>query len=137
MGSILSGLTGLSAGLVSGAALCAFYIALGVFSKSAISLGMRRIETTMAICSAAGGVAGTVITIFEISLRTSGYWSAVFGLFAGIYIGIFIACLAEVTNTIPVIKNYGISKKYIILIMLVFVAGKMIGSVIYWISGAF
>ncbi|MDD5017762.1 MAG: stage V sporulation protein AB [Eubacteriales bacterium] len=137
MGSFLSGLTGLSAGLISGAALCAFYIALGVFSKSAISLGVKNTGKAIAVCSAAGSVAGTLITLFDVHLKMSCYWPGVFGLFAGVYVGIFIACLAEVTNSVPVIRNLGISGKYITLILTVFVAGKLAGSILYWLSDKF
>lgn len=137
MGDFLSGFTGLCAGIVAGSALCAFYIALGVFAKSAQSIGIYHVGQTPILSSAAGCIAGTIITIFDVYLYAGTPFAGVFGLFAGIYIGIFIGCLADVVSSIPVIKNYGISASFIALILIVFVVGKLIGSVIYWISGVF
>jgi len=137
MNSFLSAFTGLCAGIVTGSALCAFYIALGVFSKSAICLGLKNVKMKIAISSYCGGIFGTVITLFNVNLETNSFWPAVFGLFAGIYVGIFIACLADVVNSIPVIKNYGISNNYIGYVFLAFVLGKLSGSLIYWLTGVF
>lgn len=137
MGDFLSGFTGLCAGLISGSAVCAFYIALGVFSKTAISLGLDNVGKLVVICSGVGSVFGTIITVFNANIQVGSFWSCIFGLFAGIYVGIFIACLTEVTKSIPVVKDYGISKNYIVLILFAFAIGKLAGSIIYWISGAF
>ncbi|MGI5849819.1 MAG: stage V sporulation protein AB [Christensenellales bacterium] len=137
MSDLLSVMTGLCAGIVSGSALCAFYVALGVFSKSAISLGLNSVGIWMAIFNTAGCVLGTIITLFNAHIQVNDFWSGVWGLFAGIYAGFFIACLSEVTNIIPVLKKYAVLKVYIVSILIAFVAGKLIGSMIYWISGGF
>lgn len=137
MGDFISGFTGLCTGIVAGSALCAFYIALGVFAKSAQSIGIFHVGIAPILSSAAGCIMGTVITIFDVNLYAGVPFAGIFGLFAGIYVGIFIGCLADVVSSIPVIKNYDLSANYIALILIVFVIGKLIGSVIYWISGVF
>ena len=136
MDRILSGLTGLCAGIVSGAALCAFYVALGVFSKSALSLHINA-GKAMALSSVSGGLLGTVVTIFGGTVPVGATGAVLFGLFGGMYIGIVIACLAEVTDAIPIIKNYGLSRKAIVVLLTGFVLGKTAGSFIYWLSGVF
>jgi stage V sporulation protein AB len=137
LGNILSAVTGLCAGIVSGTALCAFYVALGVFSKSAESLGVNNAGTLMSVCAAAGGMLGTAITVFNASFPIGPVFAAIFGLFGGVYVGILIACLAEVTDAIPVVKNFGLTKGLIALMLTAFVLGKTIGALIYWLSGAF
>lgn len=137
MSDFLSGFTGLCSGIVAGSALCAFYIALGVFPKSAQSIGIFHVGNGPIISSAAGCITGTLITIFDFNLFAGASIAVVFGLFAGIYVGIFIGCLADVVSSIPVIKNYGIAENYIALILIMFVIGKLIGSIIYWVSGVF
>lgn len=137
MGSAAALLTGLCAGIVSGSALCAFYIALGVFSKSAIALGLQHTYKPSVVCSSAGGVFGTVVTVFNVRLQMGTWWPGIFGLLAGIYVGIFIGCLADVVSTIPVIKTLGISNRLISAIFIAFVLGKLVGSLIYWLSGTF
>jgi len=137
MGDLLSGITGLSAGIVTGTALCAFYIALGVFSKSAASLRLRNTGLLMSASTAAGGLTGAVITLFDVRLPIGEAFASLCGLLSGVYVGIVIACLAEVTDTIPVIKNFGLTRQAIAFLLLAFVLGKTAGSLIYWLSGVF
>lgn len=137
MGSILAALTGLSAGIVSGSALCALYIALGIITKSATSLGVRRITKPILFSFTAGGILATAATIFGLSIKLGIIMSSVYGLFAGIFIGILIGCIADVVSSISIIKNFGISNKSIIAIIIAFGVGKLIGSMVYWISGVF
>ena len=137
MGDLLSAVTGLCAGIVSGTALCAFYIALGVFTKSAQCLNIKNTGTMMAVSAASGGLLGTAITIFGLKIIIGKAFGAVFGLCGGIYVGVLIACLAEVTDAIPVIKNYGLTKRIIVVLLTGFVLGKTLGALVYWLSGEF
>lgn len=137
MGDLLSAITGLCAGIVSGTALSAFYIALGVFTKSAQCLNIKKAGPMMAVSAASGGLLGTVITIFGLKILIGKAFGAIFGLFGGIYVGILIACLAEVTDAIPVIKNYGLTQRIIVVLLTGFVLGKTLGALIYWMSGVF
>jgi stage V sporulation protein AB len=137
MDDVLSAITGLCSGIVSGTALCAFYVALGVFSKSALSLNVKKAGTLMAVGAASGGLLGTAITIFGLKLIIGKAFGIMFGLFGGVYVGILIACLAEVTDAIPVIKNFGLSRRIIIVLLTGFVLGKTTGALIYWLSGVF
>ena len=137
MGDILAAVVGLCAGIVSGTALCAFYVALGVFSKSAQCLGLKNAGLAMSVSAAAGGLLGTAITIFGLRLVIGKAYGVVFGLFGGVYVGILIACLAEVTDAIPVVKNYGLTRKVIVFLLTGFMLGKTVGAFVYWLSGAF
>ncbi len=91
----------------------------------------------MAVSAASGGLLGTVITIFGLKILIGKAFGAIFGLFGGIYVGILIACLAEVTDAIPVIKNYGLTQRIIVVLLTGFVLGKTLGALIYWMSGVF
>lgn len=137
MGDLLSGVTGLCAGIVAGTALCAFYVALGVFSKSAASLGLQKTGLLMPASTAAGGLMGAAITLFDIRLPIGEAFALLFGLLSGVYVGVVIACLAEVTDAIPMVKNFGLTRRAIAFLLLAFVLGKTAGSLIYWLSGVF
>jgi stage V sporulation protein AB len=137
VGDFLSALTGLCAGLVMGGTVCAFFVALGVFSKLAVCAHYKTTGMEMAASSAAGSVLGCFVTIFRVSFGAGRGTTAFFGLFAGIYIGVFIACLAEVANMLPVLKNNGLTERVISFILLGFVLGKLVGSLVYWLSGEF
>ena len=137
MGSLIAGIVGLCSGLVAGSALSAFYIALGVFSKSALSLNVKNAGIAMAASAAAGVTAGTAITIFKVRIGISVAWIVPFGIFAGIFVGIFIACLAEVIGAITVLKGMQLGYAAIKGVLAAFAAGKIAGALIYWLSGIF
>lgn len=137
MGDFLSALSGLCAGLVTGSTVCAFFVALGIFSKLAICLHHKTTGVGMAFSSAAGSIVGTLATVFRVYTSAGKEAAGLFGLLSGFYIGIFIACLAEVANLLPVLKNNGLTERIISFVLLGFVLGKLAGSLVYWISGAF
>ena len=137
MGDFLSALTGLCAGLVTGGTVCAFFVALGIFSKLAVCLHHKTTGLAMAFSSAVGSIVGTLATVFRVYTSAGKEAAGLFGLLSGFYIGIFIACLAEVANLLPVLKNNGLTERIISFILLGFVLGKLAGSLVYWISGAF
>jgi stage V sporulation protein AB len=57
----------------------------------------------METCIFWGGMAGTVITVFQLSVPIGSIGLAVFGLFAGIFIGCLAMALAETLKVIPVL----------------------------------
>ena len=131
--NLLAGFAALSAGLVSGGALCALYIALGVFTKPAARLGLDPTNGVGGTFAAVGAAAGTVVTLFGFHWPVGGFFAGVSGLFAGIYTGILIACLAEVADSIPLLQRFGVSVRSIVWILLTFAAGKLLGSLVYWL----
>lgn len=137
MGDFLAGLTGLSAGIVSGSALCALYIALGVLVKPAISIGVYRVSKFVPISNVIGAVLLTVITIFSLSIEANDIFIVIFSFFAGTFVGITIGCIADVVSSLSAIKNLGISKKYLVYIIIAFGIGKLLGSLAYWFAGVF
>lgn len=132
MAELLAGFTALCAGLVSGAALCALYIALGVFTRPAMRLGLRPGRTSGS-AAAAGAAAGAVITLFEVSWPIGSFFAGAAGLLSGVYTGILIACLAEVADSIPLLRRFGLSGHLTAYILLAFAAGKLLGSLVYWL----
>lgn len=137
MGEVLSALTGFSTGIVSGGALCALYIALGVISKSAMSIGVYKIHRSIYISNAIGGMLAVIVYVFGLNLYLGSYTIIIFGVFAGMFIGIVIGCIADIVSSIAVIKNLGITRKGIICIIAAFGIGKLLGSLIYWLSDIF
>ncbi len=132
MAELGAAFTALSAGLVSGAALCALYIALGVFTRPAMRLGLSpgRME---GVAGAAGAAAGALVTLTDLSLPLGGFFAGTAGLFAGIYTGVLIACLAEVADSIPLLRRFGIPAGIIAKILIAFALGKLAGSLVYWL----
>lgn len=132
-GKLVAGFAALSAGLVAGGALCALYIALGVFTKPARRLGLNPTNGVGGAAAAAGAAAGAAITLFDIRWPIGGFFAGASGLFAGVYTGVLIACLAEVADSIPLLRRFGVSVRSIVWILLAFAAGKLLGSLVYWL----
>ncbi len=134
MGDFLAALTGLCAGLVIGGTVSAFFVMLGVFSKTMLALRHSTTGMAMAASAAAGAIVGTLATVFRVSFSAGKIAAALFGLLSGVYVGVFIACLAEVANMIPLLKKYGFTQIIIIVVLFWFMLGKLAGSLVYWIS---
>ena len=130
MGSILSALTGLSGGIIVGSALCAFYIALGVFSKLAHNYPawMRKSIQLSAFLGVAYGITQY---LFEWEIPLGVPLEIIFGLCSGLFLGIYIALLAEVVHTIPFMRRLKMTKKLISIVLIAFAAGKVAGSLYY------
>ncbi len=132
-GKLLAGFAALSAGLVAGGALCALYIALGVFTKPASRLGLKATNATGGAFAAAGAAAGTAVTLFGARFPIGSFFAGFSGLFAGVYTGILIACLAEVADSIPLLRRFGVPVRSVVSILLAFAVGKLLGSLAYWL----
>lgn len=137
MTSLLALITGLSAGILVGSALCAFYIALGIFSKLSLLSGLGKSSLGFVLSAIFGIIFGTIISIFDVSIKTFRILPIIMGFAGGAFIGIYIACLAEVVNIMPVLKNNKIATGTIVFLLFIFALGKAIGSLIYWFDPAF
>lgn len=137
MGEVLSALTGLSTGIVSGGALCALYIALGIVSKSAMCIGVYKIHRSVYISNAVGGMVVVFAYVTGLNLYLGSYIIILFGFFAGMFIGIVIGCIADIVSSIAVIKNLGITRKGVIYIIAAFGIGKLLGALVYWLTDKF
>lgn len=58
----------------------------------------------------------------------------VIGGFMGVFIGLLASALAEVLNVIPVLVDRLNMKKYVDYILVSLIAGKVFGSMIYWLK---
>lgn len=113
-----------------GSALCAFYIALGVFSKLAHDY-LETMRKSIQICAFLGICYGICQYLWEWNIPLGAPLEIVFGLCAGLFIGIYIALLAEVVNTIPFMRRFGMTKTIISIVLAAFAIGKIAGVLYY------
>jgi len=130
LGVVLSVITGLSGGIIVGAALCAFYIALGVFSKLARNCTEGQRKSTQ-VSAFLGIVYGVTQYLFEWEIPLGIPLEIVFGLCSGLFLGIYIALLEEVVHTIPFMRRLNMTKKLISIVLIAFALGKIAGSLYY------
>ena len=129
---ILLAIIGLSSGILVAGGLFGFIVSLGVISDFADRTHsgnkIRLYERALAL----GGSLGNVIDIFEISIPVGRWLLAVFGIFAGIFVGGWAMALAETLNVFPIFMRRAKLVGCIPYIILSIAIGKGIGSMIYF-----
>lgn len=132
---ILLAIIGLSSGILVAGGLFGFIVSLGVISDFADRTHsgnkIRLYERALAL----GGSLGNVIDIFEISIPVGRWLLAVFGIFAGIFVGGWAMALAETLNVFPIFMRRAKLVGCIPYIILSIAIGKGIGSMIYFWYG--
>lgn len=76
----------------------------------------------------AGGALGNIWIVFEIPMPLTSIFLAVYGLFAGVYVGCLVMALAEMLRVIPILVNRLQIKEAFYLIPLAIAIGKITGT---------
>lgn len=133
----LAGLTfvGFCTGAVVAAALFAFVVTIGlvvrIIGKCHLSAKSHLFED----CIAIGAAVGNLHYFTQSSLPGGNVFLAVFGGFAGIYVGCLVMALAETVNAIPVMSRrlrLTVGLQYLILSVAI---GKAVGALVYFAYG--
>ncbi len=132
---IMMGLIGLSSGGLIAGGLYGFIVELGVISDFAdrthTANQIRIYEGALAL----GGGLGNFLNIYRITIPLGTWALAVYGVFAGIFVGCWAMCLAEVLNVFPIFMRRTKLTSGISYMILGIALGKGIGSLIYFLSG--
>ncbi len=127
-------LTGLAQGIAVGIAFASFITILDVVYRllqvSDTSNYLRIYEKSLIISFSLFGF----LDLIEYRLRLGSLTIIFTGLMMGIFIGLLASALAEVLNVIPIIVNRLNTQKYIQYILISIIAGKVFGSLIYWLK---
>ena len=132
---LILGIIGLSSGLLVAGGLYGFIVSLGVISDLA-----DRTKTASKIllyenAIILGGVLGNIVDVYRIYIRGTETLMAIFGLFAGIFVGCWSMALAEVLNVFPIFVRRGKLVKYLPCLILSLALGKCVGALIYFVGG--
>lgn len=131
----LMGGLGLMAGFVTASGVVAFIISIGIVPRYAgITKTADRVRW-YEDCCILGAVLGNLLYLWNGRLPFGRAGAAVFGLFAGIYLGSWIIALGEVVDIFAIIaRRIGLTRGLgaIILCMAV---GKILGSLLYFYMG--
>lgn len=125
---------GLAGGLVVGSGMVAFLIVLGVIPRLAQITAsyhhIRRYENAVV----AGSLLFTITDFFGWEYRLFPMVAAVFGLFAGAFIGMLAAALTEVINVLPILAKRIRLDSYMIWLLMAMICGKVVGSIVDWLG---
>lgn len=81
-----------------------------------------------------GAVAGNILSVFPIGgIFSSGGFIVLYGVVAGMFIGLFVVCLAETTKVLPIfLRRVRIGDGLGIIILMIGL-GKAVGQLIYYL----
>jgi len=130
-------LIGFSGGLVVGGAVAAFITVLGVITRIVEIVKTKKYLSLYKISILAGILMSTLLYLFPVKVQLTGYILIFVGLCMGIFVGMIASALAEVLNIIPLIEKSLRIGKWIYVIIFALIAGKTIGSLIYWLIPGF
>lgn len=82
-----------------------------------------------------GAIAGNILSVFSMgSIFSSGGFIVLYGVVAGMFIGLFVVCLAETTKVLPIfLRRVRIGAGLGIIILMIGL-GKAAGQLIYYLA---
>lgn len=126
--NILLAFIGFSSGFAVASGVFALITILGVIPRLCERMGHAGDTYLMETLIALGGTTGSIITVFQLSLPSGSWFLALFGLFAGIYIGSLSMALAEILRVIPILCQRTKLKLGIAIIISAVALGKGFGT---------
>lgn len=125
--SVFLGFYGICAGSFIAASFLAFLSMVGIVPRLATTTKSAKYAMTYETCISIGGIFGSVVYIFNISLPFGVIFLIVYGLFGGIFVGCLIGALAEMLKSLPIFMNRMELKTGIAGIVYGIAFGKCIG----------
>ena len=123
---------GLSSGVLIAGGLFGFIISLGVVSDFAERTHTGKFVLLYEDVIAIGGILGSLSYTYQFLPVKSSVFLAIFGLFAGVFVGGWAMALAEILNVFPIFMRRVKVLKAIPYIILSIAVGKGIGSILYF-----
>ena len=134
---ILTILVGLAGGLAIGASVTAFFIVLGVTAR--IIKWSKREEYLIfyQISLILGALLSCLVYFFDFTVKYFNFLTIPIGLLIGIFVGTIISALTETLDIISVAANKLSISKWIYLIVVIILLGKVIGSLVHFLIPGF
>jgi stage V sporulation protein AB len=124
---------GLAGGLAVGSGMVAFLIVLNVLPRLAQITRSYRNTRPFEAAVTWGAVVWTLADFFDWRIHFPPAGAAVFGLFAGCFVGMLAAALTEVINVLPILAKRLRMEKYIHRLLMAMIFGKVLGSLFDWL----
>lgn len=125
---------GLAGGIAVGSGMVAFLVVLDIIPRLAQITGsykqIRKYEGAVVL----GSLFFTITDLFDQSFALFPMSAALFGLFAGCFVGMLAAALTEVINVLPILAKRIGMEAYMIWLLMAMIFGKVVGSLIDWLQ---
>lgn len=129
-------LIGLSTGAVVSGGVFAFVTALGIVPRLTERTHTRNYIALYENCIIFGGIGGTIISLWPISIPIGHVGLFVVGMANGMFIGSLLVALAEFINVLPIMNRRFKLTGGIAILILTLGLGKSLGSLLYWLIPA-
>lgn len=101
--NICVAVVGFAGGVGVAGGVFAFISILGILPRLAGRMGLAKYLYSLENMIAYGGIAGTIVSVFQLPLPIGYIGGMVIGLFSGIFTGALIMALAETLKVIPIL----------------------------------
>lgn len=132
MRQALMAAVGLSAGLGTAGGIFALIIALGVVSDFADRTHTAKYIFLYEDAVAAGGILGNLVSVYRFPLPLGNAGAALFGIFSGIFVGVWAMALTEILNIIPITARRLDLRRGLSFIIASMAVGRTAGALIYY-----
>lgn len=130
-------LIGLGSGIIISGGVVAFITIIGVIPMMAHRTQTGHYAMWYENAIILGAISGSILSMWEIRIQLWS-WLVMLLLFGfGMFVGCLIIALAEVLDVFPIVNRRVKVKKGISLFVLSLAAGKLVGSLLYWIYPMF
>ncbi len=130
-------LVGMGAGIIISGGVVAFITIIGIIPMMAHRTQTGHYVIWYENAIILGAISGSILSMWETRLFLWS-WVVVLLLFGfGMFVGGLIIALAEVLDVFPIVNRRVKVKKGISLFVLSLAAGKLIGSLLYWLYPMF
>lgn len=130
---VLLAFIGLAGGVAVGSGFVAFITVLDIVPRL-----HQLTRTSNCIASSEhaitlGVVFWTCADFFDWDVAFPFLFQAIFGLFAGCFIGLLAAALTEIVNVLPILAKRLRLEQWIVYLLMAMVLGKIVGSLMQWL----
>ncbi|MGI6184869.1 MAG: stage V sporulation protein AB [Brevibacillus sp.] len=126
-------LIGLGGGVAVGSGFVAFITVLDIIPRLAQLTNAKRYIQALEWALVAGALFFTLADFFQWVARLPLVITSLYGIMAGVFVGMLAAGLTEVLNVFPILaKRLNVDDKLIVLLMAM-VFGKIGGSLLQWL----
>lgn len=125
--------TGLSGGIAVGSGFVAFITVLDIIPRLTQLTSSASYIRSYEWALITGVLFFTLIDFFVWVMNLPAVVTAVFGIFAGLFVGTLAAGLTEVLNVFPILAKRIHLQESMLWLLMAMVFGKMIGSLLQWL----
>lgn len=131
--NLLEILIGFSSGIVIGSVFIAILTFLGIIPRLIQLSHSGNLVHVLAFAVILGTLFGTYLSFTPFTSNQTVITLLAIGIFHGVFNGMFAAALAEVLNVFPLLSKRIGMEKYLLLLLMAVVFGKIIGSLFQWL----